>query len=298
MVVGSINMDVVATTARHPAVGETVLGDDLRFVAGGKGANQAVAAARLEVPTALVGRVGVDSFGDALVAFLADQGVDISGVARADAGVPTGTALIVVDERSDNTIVVVPGANATVAVNAADVGELADVVVVQLEIPLPVVGEVLMLGRRGGARTILNAAPAMAVSPELLDLADFIVVNETELASLTGARPGASVVESASGLLGRDDQVVIVTLGAAGAVAVATGGAVLTVPGRAVTAVDSTGAGDCFVGALAAAVAAGTALSDAVRFANAAASLSVQRFGAGTGMPALSEVRAMLEDTP
>jgi len=299
VVVGSINMDVVATTRRHPAVGETVLGDDLRFVPGGKGSNQAVAAARLEAPTTLIGRVGRDDFGDTLVDFLAAQGVDVSGVTRAGDGVPTGTALIVVDERSANTIVVVPGANTLVV--APDVVDAADVLVVQLEIPLPVVEAALRLGGESGARTILNAAPAMAASPELLDLADFIVVNELEVASLTGQpvpSGPAGAATLASSLRSRDDQVVVVTLGPAGAVAVTNDGVVVTVPGRAVTAIDSTGAGDCFVGALAAAVASGTGLSDGLRFANAAASLSVQRFGAGTGMPSLAEVRAVLAGTP
>jgi ribokinase len=267
VVVGSINMDVVALAARHPALGETVLGSDLRFVPGGKGANQAVAAARLGAATRLIGRVGGDAFGESLVAFLGAEGIDIAGVAR-DVSAPTGTALIVVSG-SDNTIVVVPGANAALAV-----GDLSldpdDVVVAQCEIPLAVVEAAFHQARAVGARTLLNPAPALAEATQLLPLADVVVVNQTERA----------VFE----LPVRSGQVVVTTLGADGATAVVDGSAI-HVGGRKVDAVDSTGAGDCFVGALAAALLRGDDVANALGFANAAASLSVQRVGAGTGMP-------------
>jgi ribokinase len=299
VVAGSINMDVVATAARHPNVGETVLGTDLRFLPGGKGANQAVAAARLGARTSLLGKVGEDAFGEALLEFLAGQGVDLSAVTRVG-GTPTGTALIVVNEQSDNSIVVVPGANVTLVAVDVDRVELrpGDVLVAQYEIPLPVVRAALARARRAGATTILNPAPALETPAELLGLADVVVVNETELAFLTagstnGGSVGGSVADLARELQG-PGQVVIATLGPDGAVMLV-GDEEVRVAGRRVQAVDSTGAGDCFVGALAASLSSGTHIADAVRFANVAASLSVERVGAGTGMPSLEEVTGAAE---
>ena len=285
VVVGSINIDVVASAPHHPSVGETVLGSDLRLVPGGKGANQAVAAARLGARTRLVGKVGTDGFGDTLLEFLAGEGIDVSAVGR-DADAPSGTALIVVGD-GDNTIVVVPGANATLTVD--DVARApfgpGDVVVAQYEIPLPVVHGTLQQAKMAGAVTVLNPAPALAGSDGLLDLADVVVMNETERAVL-GAR-----------LPTRADQVLVVTLGARGAMAVA-GGDTLEIEGHEVEVVDSTGAGDCFVGALATALSRGHSLVDALGFANAAASLSVQQFGAGTGMPTAAMMASAWPPSP
>ncbi|MDQ1366744.1 MAG: ribokinase [Acidimicrobiaceae bacterium] len=286
MVVGSINMDVVARAPRHPAVGETLLGTALSFVPGGKGANQAVAAARLAAPTELVGRVGADAFGDSLLGFLTDERVGTGGVQRLP-DVATGVAIIVVDEGGDNTIVVVPGANH--AMTPADVDSLPieadDIVVVQYELPLEVVYAALSRARRNGARTILNPAPAQTSPPELLRLADFVVVNEGELAFFTG---GGDI----RALRQRPDQVVVATIGPGGAIALI-GSDVVEVPGRDVPVVDTTGAGDCFVGALAAALSSWAEVDEAVHFANMAASLAVQRPGAGTGMPTLADVEAL-----
>jgi len=288
-------MDVIARVWRHPAVGETVLGTDVRVSPGGKGGNQAVAAARLGAATAMVGRVGTDSFGDSLLEFLAAEGVAVAGVART-AGAPSGTALIVVDRGSENSIVVVPGANATMEV--ADLGvsfEPGDVVVAQFEIPLPVVHAALSRARDGGALTILNPAPALPECGDVLGLADVVVVNESELRFLVSAdRPPSTLddaVPLARRLRRRPDQVVIATLGPLGAVAVV-GSEVVAVEGHRVEAVDSTGAGDCFVGVLAASLWRGADMADALRFANLAASISVQRPGAGPSMPSLADVNA------
>jgi ribokinase len=284
-VVGSINIDVVASTPHHPAVGETVLGTDLRLVPGGKGANQAVAAARLGARTQLVGRVGADGFGDTLLEFLDGEGVDVTSVAR-DPDAPSGTALIVVGG-GDNTIVVVPGANATVTlddVERVDFGR-GDVVVAQYEIPLPVVLGALQRAKSAGSLTVLNPAPALASPDELLDLADVVVMNETERAVLGRQVPT------------RVDQTLVVTLGARGAVA-RTGDDIVEIEGRAVEVVDSTGAGDCFVGALATALGRGDRLADALGFANAAAALSVQQFGAGTGMPTAAMMASVWPPSP
>jgi ribokinase len=288
---------------RHPAVGETVLGTDLRLAPGGKGANQAVAAACLGVEALLVGNVGSDAFGQTLVEFLTAHDVKLDGLAVVPQ--PTGTALIVVGPASQNTIVVVPGANATLDRGAVERIRLEpeDVVVAQYEIPLDVVGAALEQARSVGARSILNPAPAVVTDPDLIELADVVVVNETELALLTGAAPPAGpaspewALRAALGLRRHPDQMVVATLGRDGVVAAA-GDAALRVAGRAVTAVDSTGAGDCFVGTLASSLGAGAPLEEALAFANAAASISVQRPGAAPSMPSLAEVRAALASGP
>jgi ribokinase len=292
VVVGSINMDVVAASPRQPAIGETVLGTDLRYIPGGKGANQAVAAARLGASTALVGNIGVDPFGQSLADFLAGEGIDLAAVARVEA--PTGTALILVLPDSGNSIVVVPGANATLDVADVDRTHLDadDVVIVQYEIPLAVVEATLARAQRAGARTVLNPAPAATTSDRLLGLADFVVVNQSELAFLASGPLPSTAEEAArlaAGLRCRADQVVIATLGADGAVALA-GEEIVRVAGRPVNAVDSTGCGDAFVGALAAFLCSGSTVPDALRLANLAASICVQRLGAGTSMPSLTEL--------
>jgi ribokinase len=290
IVVGSINMDVVAVAPRHPARGETVLGTALRFAPGGKGANQAVAAVRLKAPTELVGRVGRDNFGDSLLAFLRGEKVGTAGVGQLD-DIATGTALIVVGEDGDNTIVSVPGANHTMTPADADAVsvEVDDIVVVQYELPLAVTYAALSRGRRNGARTILNPAPAQKSPPELLRLADFVVVNETELALLTGDQAVAAGLRA---LRQRADQVVIATLGADGAIALI-GSDEVHARGRAVPVVDTTGAGDCFVGALASALCSWADIEEAVHFANLAASFAVQRFGAAPGMPVLADLEGL-----
>jgi ribokinase len=300
VVVGSLNMDVTARVAHLPAIGETVLGTSVSFSPGGKGANQAVAAARLGAATTMVGRVGTDAFGDSLLEFLAAQGVGVTGVRRtADAA--SGTALIVVGNGSENSIVVVPGANAAVEVADLDRAGASpgpgDVVVAQYEIPLPVVLAALSRARDAGALTILNPAPALAGSGDVLALADVVVVNEAELQFLVSAPRAPAAAEEALGLARRlqrrPDQAVIATLGPLGAVAVVGSGAV-AVDGHQVEAVDSTGAGDCFVGALAASLGRGTDMAEAVRFANMAASISVQHPGAGPSMPSLADVNAAM----
>jgi len=181
VIAGSINMDVVATARRHPRIGETVAGDSLLYFPGGKGANQAVAAAKLGAPTTLIGCLGQDAFGAELKAFLAAQGLDLSLV-RETAEAHTGTAIITT-ANTDNTIVVIAGANALVT--AADVAAAAlakgDIAVSQFEIPLPAIDALLRRARAAGATTILNPAPAIEVGHELLDLVDILILNETEL---------------------------------------------------------------------------------------------------------------------
>jgi len=294
-VAGSINMDVVATADRHPRVGETVAGHEVLYFPGGKGANQAVSAAKLGAPTTLIGRLGTDAFGAELRTFLAAQGVDLSYV-KDTAEIHTGTAIITIAD-ADNTIVVVPGANAQVS--AADVATAplakGDIAVSQFEIPLATISAFFNRARAAGATTILNPAPAIAFGAELLDLVDILILNETELSllartELRDSDEPARFIEAARALRGDRDMIVCVTLGKRGVVALSDGKQ-LIVEGRAVKAVDTTGAGDCFVGAVAAQLAAGKSIRDALDYANVAASICVQRMGAAPSMPTAAEVK-------
>jgi len=296
-IAGSINMDVVATADRHPQVGETVAGDAVLYFPGGKGANQAVASAKLGASTTLIGRLGQDAFGDELKAFLATEGIDLSFV-RQTADAHTGTAIITV-AKADNTIVVIPGANALV--DAADVAGVmlgkGDIAVSQFEIPLATIDAFLERARTAGAMTILNPAPALTFDRKLLDLVDALVLNETELGLLAGggvreSADDARFIDAARSLQTSPDQTICVTLGQRGVVALV-GGAPLIIPGRMVAAIDTTGAGDCFVGALASQLADGAAMRDALEYANAAASICVQRMGAAPSMPTAEEVEAL-----
>ncbi|HEV2153547.1 ribokinase [Bradyrhizobium sp.] len=296
-VAGSINMDVVATADRHPKVGETVAGKQVLYFPGGKGANQAVAAARLGARTTLIGRLGKDAFGAELRAFLGAQGIDLGSVREADTH--SGTAIITV-AAADNTIVVIPGSNALVS--AEDVAEVplakGDVAVSQFEIPLPTIAAFFARARGAGSTTLLNPAPAQKMSGELLALVDILVLNETELGFLAGVElseddSATRIIDVARKLQARQDQTICVTLGKRGVLALAASEE-LAVPGREVKAVDTTGAGDCFVGALASQLAKGVALRAALAFANAAAAISVQRMGAGPSMPTAAEVKAVL----
>jgi ribokinase len=273
-VVGSVNLDVVVPVGRHPAPGETVIGGDRAELPGGKGANQAVAAARLGAEVALVGRVGAGDAGRRLRSGLAGEGVGVEHV-REDPDAPTGMALIAVDEAGENTIVVSPGANARVGggdVRAA--GELlagAAVTLVQHEIPVSAVQAAV--GAAGGT-VVLNPAPARAPVSGV----DVVVPNRGELAALAGPGPPA---EAAARLQAR---AVVVTLGAEGALVVEDGRAEAIAAPR-VEAVDTTGAGDAFCGALAEALARGAALVEAARWAVRVAAVSVTRPGAQGGLP-------------
>jgi len=297
-VAGSINMDVVATAERHPALCETVAGKEVLYFPGGKGANQAVAASKLGAATTLIGRLGKDAFGRELRAFLADQGIDLCLV-RDTADAHTGTAIITL-ANAENTIVVVPGANDLVTpddVASAVLGE-DDIAVSQFEIPQATISAFFRRARAAGASTMLNPAPARALDAELLDLVDILVLNETELAllarvTLSGSDNDTRFADAARSLQRREDQIICVTLGERGLVALVDG-KLLIIPGRKVEAVDSTGAGDCFVGALAARLADNQPVRSALEYANVAASICVQRLGAAPSMPTIAEVSAAL----
>jgi ribokinase len=297
-VAGSINMDVVATADRHPKVGETVAGQAVHYFPGGKGANQAVVAAKLGAPSTLIGRLGVDAFGQQLRTFLAAQGVDLALV-QDTADIHTGTAVITIAD-ADNTIVVVPGANALVSADDVAAPALAkgDVAVSQFEIPQATIAAFFKRARAAGATTILNPAPALACAPGLLELVDILILNETELGLLAQSvlhdtDEPARFIEAARRLPTGPDTIICVTLGKRGVLALI-GGEPSLIAGRAVKAVDTTGAGDCFVGALAAQLANGTPIRVALAYANAAASICVQRMGAAPSMPTAAEVDELL----
>jgi ribokinase len=290
VVLGSANMDLIAYVAKAPGRGETVLGREFRTIPGGKGANQAIAAARAGAEVAMIGAVGDDGFGAQLRETLQKSGVDAARL-RTAAG-PTGTAHIVVDDSGGNAIVVVPSANA--AVTALDQGDLAvigtaDVLLLQLELPLATVAAGAAAGRTAGAQVILTPAPAQPLPDRLLDSVDLLVPNEHEAATLTGL---GDLDVALAALLERVPEVVI-TLGAAGCLHGARGAAPARVPAPRVEAVDTTAAGDVFVGALAVALAQRRPMRAALGWASAAAAISVQRQGASTSMPARAEIDAL-----
>jgi ribokinase len=317
IVVGSINVDLVARVPRLPAPGETVGDGAFEEHHGGKGANQAVAARRLGADVEFIGCLGRDAYGDAAAAALVAEGIGTSALSRrGDA--PTGVALILVDRAGENVIAVAPGANATLtpddvsnALTALNAGP-DDVVLVSHEIPTAAVRAALRAARRAGARSILNPAPATGVDRGLFGLADVLTPNRSELATLAvdearrlgRANPAASTPErQATALLERNAEgdgpraAVVATLGPAGALAVlrdAHGLRTVSVPAHPVATVDATGAGDTFTGALAADLVAGRSLETSVGRAVVAAALATTRVGARAGMPTIAELDEVL----
>jgi len=298
LVVGSANVDFTVALARLPRPGETVSEGTLLVARGGKGANQAVAARRLGAEVRLIGCVGDDPAGREVRAALAAEGIGVDALATV-AEPATGTALIVVDRDGRNQIAVAPGANR--ALTAADVERRqadfawAEVVVCSLEVPLPAVRRALEIARAHTATTIVNPAPFPDAGIDFLSLADYVTPNESEAARLAGleviglegARTAAAAVRA------RGAGTAVLTLGAAGVLADGPGGLVHA-PAFAVTAVDTTGAGDAFNGALAVALGERRSLAEALRFANATAALACTRRGAQPAMPARAEVERLL----
>lgn len=291
VVVGSVNMDLVVRTARLPRPGETVRGREFHTIPGGKGANQAVAAARLGAHTAMVGRVGDDDFGQRLRQGLADNGVDITHLTT-DLQHPSGVALIMVQDSGENSIVVAGGANT--ALSADDVRAAhrviagADVLLLQLEIPLEAVQAAVEAARAAGVRTVLDAGPPLALPQNLWRALDVISPNLVEAEALLGCSV-TDPVQAAREIVARGAAASVVKSGAHGC-AWADGEGAAQIPAIAVTAVDTTAAGDAFSAALGIALAEGKRLPEAARWANFAGALAVTRLGAQPAMPTRREL--------
>ncbi|MCZ4090512.1 ribokinase [Sinorhizobium psoraleae] len=296
-VLGSINMDLIATTARLPKPGETVAGTGFSTAAGGKGANQALAARRAGASVRMAGAVGSDSFAEGALALLKEAGADLSLTKTVDA--PTGTAHIIVGGDGENVIVVVASANATVsesdAMTALETMSAGDTLMLQLEIPAATVEKALAEAKRRGIRSIINIAPLTPEAARLGRMADIVIANETEFELLAGKSGiDAAAREAAMKQLHQETgQTVIVTLGAEGVIAIHDG-AVHRAKGLAIEPVDTVGAGDTFCGYLAAGLDAGLAFADALRQAAVAGSLACLKPGAQPAIPLATEVAARL----
>jgi ribokinase len=296
-VIGSINLDLVADVERLPAPGETVPGSGFRMTAGGKGANQALAAARAGAHVRMVGAVGKDHFADAALECLRACGIDLSGVREAHA--VTGTALILVGEGGENVIAVVPGANGTVLpgdLMAADLRE-GEFLLLQNEIPLSTIRRALEAARKSGTLSLYNAAPYSAKAAPLLEHADLVILNETECDHYAAALglEGHDRDEKMRRFVARTGRTVVLTLGADGAIAVTPEGRI-GAPALPVSPVDTVGAGDTFCGYLAAGLASGLGLHEALMRAAAAGSLACLKPGAQPSIPGAEEVDEALAD--
>ncbi len=295
VVIGSLNMDLVVKAPRAPEAGETIRGREFHMVPGGKGANQAAAAARLGGQVAMSGRVGGDAFGPVLIENMARQGVDTSHISI-DQEASSGVAVITVDDTGENRIVISAGANGRVSKSDVDrVEELfrnARLLILQFEIPMEVVDYAIEKAAQYSVQVILNPAPATTVSPEFLGRVDWLVPNETETKILTGVDVSdlSSAERAAKQFLSHGVRQVVITLGERGALLV-TQGQVSHVPARKVEAVDTTAAGDAFIGGLAVALVQGCPHVEAVRYATIAGTLAVTRFGAQTSLPSQEEVQ-------
>jgi len=290
-------MDLVTRAPRLPKGGETLIGESFATVSGGKGANQAVAAARLGAEVSMIGCVGNDAYGEALRGALLAERIDCQAVSTVDGS--SGVALIVVDDSSQNSIVIVPGANGALTAEAIDrfdsVIQAADVLICQLEVPDVSVGHALKRGRELGKTVILNPAPVSRPLPsDWYKSIDYLIPNESEASALSGLAVDSleTAQAAATCLIALGAGKVIITLGAQGSL-FADGQRFEHFPAAAVKAVDTTAAGDTFVGGFAAALAAGKDEAQAIRFGQVAAALSVTRAGAQPSIPFLSEVQAL-----
>jgi ribokinase len=297
-IVGSLNMDLTIRSPRIPRPGETILGSGFHTAPGGKGANQAVAAARLGSQVAMVGRLGADSFGSKLRQELSSAGVDHKFIIR-DEKVATGVAFIVVDDGGENSIVVAPGANMRLTpadVKAAEnVISASSVLLLQLEVPIDTVIRATQIAQAHNVPVILNPAPAQKLPSQLLNLVNILIPNETETRQLTGL-PVSTIdeIQAASVVLReKGPEHVIITLGSRGAL-LSTDDTIEFIPTFKISPVDTTAAGDAFVSAFAVALAEGKALAEAVRYGNAAGSLATTKLGAQPSLPTRDEVETLL----
>lgn len=297
-VIGSINMDMVLSVPRFPVAGESLTGHSFQTVPGGKGANQAIAMARLGASVRMAGMVGDDLFGKRYREHFAQNGVDASAVGTTSS-CATGTAAILVNDEGENLIVYVPGANGCCDEKwldaALDQVMDCDIFLLQLEIPLPTVVECIRRLRKAGKTIILDPAPAVPLPDEVLKQVDYVTPNETELRIITASMPeSADTVARVKRLVGDSDRVVVHKHGGDGAY-IGTRDGITHVPGFSVKAVDTTAAGDTFNAGLAVGLAQGLPLEEAVRLANAAGALAVTAFGAQEGMPSMAQAKALME---
>ncbi len=299
IVLGSLNMDLVVRAERMPSPGETVRGEGFTTVPGGKGANQAAAAAKLGAEVWMVGRVGADDFGRTMLANLVAQGIETSCVTT-DPGAPSGVALITLDAEGENTIVVAPGANNCVTMgdvrDAAHLLEGAGFLVMQLEIPLDVVRGAISIAHDRGVPVVLNAAPAARVDSGFLRDVDYLVVNMLEAQLLAGESviDLPSAARAARTLHRMGPPVVVVTMGAQGAYLFNEQQS-LHLPAHRVEVVDTTAAGDAFVGGFVVALQRGYPLAEAVRYGTCAGTCATMRLGAQTSLPSPAQVQALYE---
>ena len=293
LVVGSLNMDMVVNVARHPQIGETILGGKFSTFPGGKGANQAVAAARMGGAVTMIGCVGQDGFGEELRASAARDGIDVQYV-YVDEKTATGIALITVDDLGQNTIVVASGANLALTPERLFASKqafaTADVLVAQLESPLETVSEALSLAAENRLKVVLNPAPARPLSAEFLSKVDYFIPNEREAMQVVGAETLEAAINQ---LLGMGVRNLIITLGEKGVLVVTADGR-KQIPSYPVKAVDTVAAGDAFVGAFATGISEGLNIDDAVKYGNAAAAISVTRHGAQPSLPLRKEASEFL----
>lgn len=294
LVVGSINMDLVTVTEKTPKIGETVLGRTFSQIPGGKGANQAVAMARLKADVSMIGRVGTDSFGDTLIDGMKKDGLGVEGIEKVE-GVSTGIASIVVDDSAHNSIIVVPGANFEITKEDIDrhidLYKEADIIVHQLETPIDVVAYSMEVSKKIGKTTILNPAPARELSDEMIANVDYLIPNETELELISGmeVKTDEDVKAASRILMDKGVKKLIVTLGSKGAMYIDEN-ETKVVKAYKVTAVDTTAAGDSFIGGLTTGIAKGLTIEKAMEFATKVGALTVTKAGAQTSLPTLEEV--------
>lgn len=297
LIIGSSNTDMVIKTSRLPAAGETVLGGKFEIFPGGKGANQAVAAARAGAPVTFLTALGDDSFGSQSLERFKSEGMDISRI-KIVPGMASGIALILVDDRGENIIAVAPGANHCLLASDLQPEDFAACshVVLQMEIPIETICQAILLAESAGCFVILNPAPAAQLPPDILSCVDVLVPNQGELGILTGMPTDTedSMICAARNLIANGIEAVVITRGERGSLLVDEE-RVLPVPSIPVQAVDTVGAGDCFTGCLAAGLCRGMEIEEALHFATAAASLSVQHSGAQPSFPSREQIEFQMK---
>ena len=289
-------MDIVSQVEKHPRPGETVKGKDFSYIPGGKGSNQAISAHRLGGDVLMIGKVGQDAFGKILLQFFKNEGINTSSIAVSEK-ITTGTAFVAVDKSSENIIYVSGGANDNLMPTEIKHIKIdqGDIVSATLETPIKVTKEIFSKARKIGAKTILNAAPAILNAETLFPFVDYLIVNETELSvfAQTEIPKTREEVIGAMKKLQKKIKNIIATLGSKGAIALTDKGTI-TVDGHKVKAIDATAAGDCFVGAFTVALQNDKIIKDAMDFANTVAAISVQRLGASLSLPTINEVENFL----